>query len=182
MLLCSSLKQWDIVSGQSLVSRRNCANVDAKAGKLGFLTIKRKCIEEFGDKDMRLKARHYDALWNDLRRQRRNLDRTAQTPGLTLDALAVPAGALVADVALDLDVRRHNVQLFADVLADPGQGAAAHANLLGFGQVMNNGPARQLGREWPTARPFRLCSGETPGDENGNPVDGLAQVVRPWAR
>jgi hypothetical protein len=60
---------------------------------------------------------------------------TCGTAGLLDQALAAAAGPLAVDVAVHEELRRDDVQLLADVLADARHGAAA----LGFGQLVSAG-------------------------------------------
>ena len=73
--------------------------------------------------------------------QGRGFDRTA----LACHAFAAPAGVLVAHVAQDLDLGRHDVELLADLRANAGQNAAAGAGLLGLGQVVDHLHPGQVG-------------------------------------
>ncbi len=61
-----------------------------------------------------------------------------------LDLVALGAAVALADVAQHAHLHRHDVELFADVLADLDHGRAAGAGALGLGDVVDDVDARQL--------------------------------------
>ena len=66
-----------------------------------------------------------------------------------LDAVAAATGILYPDIAQHPDGSRHDVELFADDLADPVQcGAILIAIAFGLRQIMDHLQARQTVRQW----------------------------------
>jgi len=141
------------------VTQRRPRDVYAQARELGLLAIERQRIDELGDEDIGQQPGSDYALGDDLRGQSRQPDRAACSLGLALDAFAAAAGVFVADVALDLNARWHDLELLADFFADPGQRAAAHAGFFSLWQIVNDVLARQISRKRPTARLLALVRG-----------------------
>lgn len=111
--------------------------VHARSGVDLALAVQRQVIVVLGHHHLGQQARRRDALVDDLRGHGRGLDR-----------LAALARAFAANVAHDEELRRHAVQLFADLLADALQGLAAAAALaLGGGEIVVSIDARQARRQ-----------------------------------
>jgi hypothetical protein len=71
-------------------------------------------------------------------------DRLRRQGGGAHRLFAALAGVLGADVADHLDPGRDDVELLADLLADPGQLAAADTDLVRVGQIVLHVDARQV--------------------------------------
>jgi len=123
------------VAGHPVPARQGRArNGQAGAPEDGFLPVERKMIGMLGDGDMGQQPRRGDALVDDVRRHRR-LDQ----------GLAVVAHPLAADVAVHGEAAGRVVELFADILADPPQGATTGTGS-GF-RLVAKLDSRQMGRQ-----------------------------------
>ena len=122
-------------------------DVQAQAGELVFLAIQRERVGVLGHGHMGEQSRGDDALGDYLRRHGRGDDRRP----VGFHAFAGPAGILWPDMADDLDLGRHDVELFADFLADADQARAAGASFLRFRQVVDDFHPGQIGRDGPAS-------------------------------
>jgi len=99
--------------------QRRPRRVHAGPGVDGLLPVVRQVVDEAADQRVRHQSAGGDAAVDDLRLGR--LLHQAFDPL----ALAAAAGPLAVDVAVHEEFGRHDVQPFADVLADPGHRLAA---------------------------------------------------------
>ena len=134
--------------------QRRARRVNAAAGIDGLLPVVRQVVDEAADQRVRHQAARGDAAVDDLR--------VCWLLHQALDplALATAARPLAVDVAVHEELRRHDVQAFAHVLADAGHRLAAVRCLAGgvFGLVTVLDATQVLGQRL-AARLSARCLG-----------------------
>ena len=128
----------------------------ARAGIDRLLPVVRHMVGEPADERVRHQSARRDAPLDDLR-----LGRLLHQ-AIDALALAAPADPLAPDVPVHEELRRHDVQSLADVLAHPGHRlAAVHRRAVGVGRlVVMLHPAQVLGQRLPARRLGRLLGSD----------------------
>ena len=136
----------------SPVAQGGPADIHPETFKHFFLPVKREMVDELAGQHMGQKSRTGDGPGDDLGDNRGD----PHTRPVILHALTAAAGIFGTDMAQHLDPGRDDVELLADLFPDPAQLAAAGADLLFLGQIMDDFNPGQFRRQRFTAGLFAV--------------------------